>query len=151
MLHRAVQSLSSRLLGIERDLAGQFTPALSPQETTVIKVLYGAGQTNMGNLAGELSIPLSTCTYLIDKLEERGLAVRARTRNDRRAVFVELSETGTRFATQMQDAQVVLCEELLSAFAPDERPVLRQLLDRLAGGEAQDKTAAARPPVKPIS
>jgi len=130
-LQQGIQTLSARLLEIEQDFARRFKPPLVPQEVAVLRCLDQAGQLKMSAIGDELSIPLSTSTYLIDKLEKRCLVTRVRSAEDRRAVHVELTSKGRQAATRIRNAQVALCEELLASFGATERVVLRRLLDQL--------------------
>jgi DNA-binding MarR family transcriptional regulator len=59
------------------------------------------GPKSMGRLGAELSLPSPSVTRVIDRLEERGLAVRRRGLIDRRRVEVELLPAGARLARDL--------------------------------------------------
>jgi len=96
---------------------------------TVIDGNPGLSQTQLGNALG---IDRSTVVVVIDRLEARGLVIRAPQPNDRRSHALRLSETGAQLLRQLE-AQVRAHERHIGReLSPAEQRLLIDLLDRVA-------------------
>lgn len=67
---------------------------LTPSQLILLHVLAERDSVTPGVLAREVSLSQATVTALIDKLVARGLVARRKDTQDKRRVFVELSEAG---------------------------------------------------------
>lgn len=65
-------------------------------EFKVIAELVGGGRMSMAKLAEKIMFTQAGITYMIDRLEEQGYVVRVRSSEDRRVIFVEVTEKGRR-------------------------------------------------------
>ena len=77
-------------------------------------------------------------TAPLDRLQADGLVMRCLDSHDRRARIPELTERGREVQRQVTGEWDRKQAELLRAFTPDEQRLLRELLTRLASGEAAD-------------
>jgi len=59
-----------------------------------IVILSNRGRCIMSDFANAVGVPVSTATHMIEKLVRKGLVVRVRSEEDRRVVYVELSDEG---------------------------------------------------------
>lgn len=75
----------------------------------------GAGKVRMQELSGDAHLTQSTCSRVVARLEEEGLARRATCDNDRRGIFASVTEAG---------------RERLAAAAPSYRRVITEKLNR---------------------
>jgi DNA-binding MarR family transcriptional regulator len=88
----------------------------------------GLSQTQLGNALG---IDRSTVVAMIDRLEARGLVIRASAPNDRRSHALRLSDAGTVMLKKLE-AMVRAHERHISrALSPDDQRRLIQLLGRV--------------------
>jgi DNA-binding MarR family transcriptional regulator len=97
----------------------------------------------MGSCAQELGCDASTATWLIDRLEERGLVERHPSTTDRRVKAVVLTKAGVDTKARLQEHYYDPPAELLNL----EREDLEKLLDALTTLSALEggrKEAAAR-------
>jgi MarR family 2-MHQ and catechol resistance regulon transcriptional repressor len=76
-------------------------------------------------------------TYVIDKLESRGLIRRLACPTDRRVVFGELTEQGRALIERVFEEHAGLLEALCSGLTPAEQTLAADLLKRL-GLHARD-------------
>lgn len=128
----------------------------------LMALLARHGELGMTRIADVLDVSLSTATGLIDRMEERGLVGRVRVPDDRRAVRVNLTDTGraaladlevlqddvlARVLGRLEDAQI----ERLFAAVEDLRDAVRAVAaedpDLFAHNHdlhAEPATAAAR-------
>jgi DNA-binding MarR family transcriptional regulator len=95
---------------------------------TVISANPGLSQTQLGNALGS---DRSTVVAMIDRLEARGLVVRATAPNDRRSHALRLSEDGAALLKKLE-AMVRAHERHISrALSADDQQRLIQLLGRV--------------------
>ena len=98
----------------------------------VLRTLSRHGPTNQRHLLELLHVDKSAMVRIIDELERKGLAVRARDSHDRRAYAVDLTEDGRERLVVMDRIASDVGAELFSWLRPRERRQLVDLLDRLA-------------------
>lgn len=88
--------------------------------------------TPMRQVARALKCEPSNVTGIVDRLESRGLAVRHADPADRRVKLAAATEEGVDLAHRLRDA-LDFAREPLAGLSPDERTVLRDLLQRMLG------------------
>ena len=98
---------------LERELRDQHD--LSPVEYEVLEKLGGASECRMQEVAGAVHLNQSTCSRVVARLEEEGLATRALCKNDRRGIYALITDDGRR---------------RLEAAAPTYRRVVAETLAR---------------------
>src|SRR5438094_9092725 len=74
---------------------------LSPVQCHVLHLIEPGRPLPMSRLADTLSCDASNVTWLIDRLEARGLVRREPSRHDRRVKMLQLTETGSRIRAQL--------------------------------------------------
>jgi DNA-binding MarR family transcriptional regulator len=100
-----------------------------------------AGGRTIETLAGGLRLSHSRTVRVVDRLEEQGLARRARDPADGRGVLVHLTPAGCRAGRAVLDARAAALEQALQ---PDERRELAPLAERLlARATTSRRTAGA--------
>jgi DNA-binding MarR family transcriptional regulator len=70
----------------------------------------------------------ATLTGIIDRLEAQGLVVRAGNPDDRRAIFVRLTETGREIAGKIAGLSEEANRDFLRDFSPEDQLKLKGLL-----------------------
>jgi DNA-binding MarR family transcriptional regulator len=101
------------------------------------QVLSAASDATAGSqfaLAQRLGIDRTVMTYLIDDLEQAGLAERRADPCDRRARRLALTDAGRERLHAVERGLQEAEEGLLAPLAPDERATLRRLLRQVAVG-----------------
>ena len=81
-----------------------------------------------------LSIPSGSITYVVDKLEKKGLVERQPLPNDRRASNVVLTEEGKQLFDEIFPQHVDTISQNLSFISNDEKEQLIDLLKRIGMG-----------------
>lgn len=106
---------------------------LTPPQFYALHTISRLKRTKMSPLADELGLSMGAASTLVDRLVQRGLVGRDTDVNDRRAVFVALSEKGQRV---LQEVHVARREILMQVFGhlggPERREVI-EALGQLAG------------------
>lgn len=134
-ISRAVD-VHSRQLSVQQGLTG-------PQ-LVCLRELRGSGRMTPSDLARKVSVSQATVTGILDRLESRGLVQRERNPDDKRRVFVWLTERG-------QEAVSVAPQPLQARFARrlasvpfDEQERIERMLERIV--EMMEVDEALGPP-----
>jgi DNA-binding MarR family transcriptional regulator len=98
-----------------------------------------AGGRTIETLAGGLRLSHSRTVRVVDRLEERGLARRARDPRDGRSVLVHLTPAGRRAGRRVLDARAAALER---AVAEAERGALAEIAERLLAPATTGRRAA---------
>jgi DNA-binding MarR family transcriptional regulator len=88
--------------------------ALAPNDARALFALDDKSGRTMGSLADEWGTDASYVTSLVDRLERKGLAMRAAQRDDRRVRLVRLTTAGSKLKQQLARALYEPPEELLA-------------------------------------
>jgi DNA-binding MarR family transcriptional regulator len=117
--------------GTLRDyLLGTGEEALEQGQMDSLDLLARRPSWRMSDLAEALRIDPSTATRAVQRLVSAGLAVRTPNEDDGRVVMVEITDAGRSRHADVNARRGLLMTHMLSAFTPEERPVLADMLDR---------------------
>jgi DNA-binding MarR family transcriptional regulator len=108
---------------------------LTPNDARALSSLGSEGRT-MGSLAEEWKCDASTATWIVDRLEQRGLAQRRPHPTDRRARLVVLTPAGVRLRAKNLDRMYIPPPQLLELELP-ELVALRDAVVRLSAEPAK--------------
>jgi len=102
---------------------------ISNQQYNILRILKGANEAVTVNSVKERMIEKSpNATRLMDKLCDKGLIERTRCENDRRVVYVKISEKGLKLLDKIK------IEELgnqMNSITEDEAKLLNEILDKI--------------------
>lgn len=127
------------------NLAGLFSPMewlkidleLSKTEIMVLIVLYREQELRVSDIARRLTIPLSTTTSIIDRLERKKLVQRIRSNEDRRVVKIKLTGQGEKLYLQLVDTMEKmfsgLVEKITRDLTDEEIKFLEKIINKIAG------------------
>jgi DNA-binding MarR family transcriptional regulator len=107
---------------------------------------------NPGELARRISLGMGTMTNVLDRLEEKGLILRARRKVDKRVIELELTEEGT---TLLREKPPLLQESFLKRFSAlanwEQHQILSSLqrISEMMGVAEMDSAAVLVPGVLP--
>ena len=104
---------------------------ISTTEIYIIESIGLRGAERMRDIAQQLGVTLATLTVACDKLEEKGLVMRHRDRNDKRTVHISLTEKGQvayHFHCSFLSA---MAEAMQEGMSPGEREALQRGLEKL--------------------
>jgi DNA-binding MarR family transcriptional regulator len=106
--------------------------ALSAQEMRVLRTVGRHEGCIMSGLAERIRLSLSSVTGLIDRLVEKRLVCRDRSREDRRVVQVELTGEGRELHKSVVESQVQYARGLLKTLSAEEQDALLALFGKLS-------------------
>jgi DNA-binding MarR family transcriptional regulator len=119
----AAVGLRSYLFGSEE--------ALEQGQMDALDLLTRRDERPMKELAARLRVEPSTATRAMQRLETDGLVERFTSPDDGRVVLVRITDEGRRRHDDVAARRSTAMMHILSAFDPDERSQLADLLDRL--------------------
>lgn len=88
---------------------------------------------NMSTIAKELSVTVGTLTIAMNSLVKKGYVIRERGKEDRRVVYISLSEKGLKAYRHHEEFHRQMIEELLHDLTAEETEALVKLLSKLNG------------------
>jgi DNA-binding MarR family transcriptional regulator len=116
---------------------------LTSPQFAVLHVLAGQGSIDQITLGRAAGIDRSTTADLVNRLVERGLVERRRSRADARRNLVRLSQAGRELHHRLLPNVVRVGERLLAPLDEDDRRTLIVLMQRLIlGHQASEEVSA---------
>lgn len=103
----------------------------SPGHLHLVSMLERHGGMPMSRIAELLDVSLSATTGIIDRVEERGLVERTRLADDRRVVFVQVTDQGRRVLEDVEVLRSEMLGSILGRLAPDRLHALAETLGDL--------------------
>jgi MarR family 2-MHQ and catechol resistance regulon transcriptional repressor len=115
---------------------------LTLAEFGVLEALYHKGRMLLGEVQRSLLVSSGGVTYLVDRLEARGLVRREACPEDRRARYAALTASGEALVHAAFPEHAAALRETLGALTRDEQREAARLLKRLGRGAAERGEAA---------
>jgi MarR family transcriptional regulator, 2-MHQ and catechol-resistance regulon repressor len=100
----------------------------------VLEVLYHKGPLLVGEVGSRILLTSGSTTYVIDKLEERGLVSRRPCAEDRRAMYVELTADGHTLIAGIFPEHAEAIRRATAGLDTEEKRIATALLKRLGRG-----------------
>jgi MarR family 2-MHQ and catechol resistance regulon transcriptional repressor len=101
-------------------------------ELAVLDVLHERGPMLLGELQRHVSVSSGGATFLVDRLEGKGLVRRKSCADDRRATFAELTAKGVRVLTRIRPKHVRAIRKAASGLSGRRQRAVTKLLRELA-------------------
>lgn len=111
---------------------------LNPTEFAVLELLYHKGEQPLQQIGGKILLASGSITYVVDKLEGKGLLERKACESDRRVTFAHLTEEGKELLHEIFPQHEETIHALLGGLTTEEKEVAISLLKKV-GYYAQDK------------
>ena len=105
---------------------------LTVAEYRILRVLKEHGSSPMNRFCPETMLSQPTITGIVDKLEQRGLAERVRSKEDRREVLIAITPKGSAAYAKGEEIHTRFVEKALSGLKPGELTQLVSLLENVA-------------------
>lgn len=129
-LAEALVTLSHHVLHLYADVGRAHR--ISQQQAEMICAVLVKGKIGMTELGKQLHLEKTNLSNLLERAEQRGLAIRSRDPDDRRIAWVCLSEDGTRLANQIHAEIRSRLEQLIDQLPIDDQKhvsaLVRQML-----------------------
>lgn len=126
--HAAVQAHS---------LADIARHGLTPAEFAVLEVLHHKGPLLLGEVQRKILVTSGGVTYLVDRLEARGLVERRRCEHDRRATYAALTAPGEELIAGIFPGHAQAILRAVEGLDPEEQEEAIRLLRKLGRSAAE--------------
>jgi MarR family transcriptional regulator, 2-MHQ and catechol-resistance regulon repressor len=107
------------------------TKGLNPTEFAVLELLYHKGDQPLQQIGGKILLASGSITYVVDKLEQKGLLRRIACPKDRRVTFAQITEEGKKFIQDIFPDHEKRIHELMSSLSAAEQADAINLLKKL--------------------
>ena len=104
---------------------------LNITEFSVLEVLYRKEKQTIQQIGSSILISSGSMTYVIDKLEQKGLLNRHACPGDRRAINVALSEAGIEVINKIMPKHYELVDDMFESLTKDEEETIVRLLKKV--------------------
>lgn len=105
---------------------------LAMTEFAVLEVLYHKGPLRLGEIRDRILVTGASTTYVVKKLEERGLMRRRPSAEDSRVVFGELTARGRSLIAEVFPEHVKRLQEATAALTTSQKREVSRLLRALS-------------------
>ncbi|WP_340299311.1 MarR family winged helix-turn-helix transcriptional regulator [Staphylococcus coagulans] len=105
---------------------------LNITEFAVLELLYNKGEHSIQRIQERILIASSSTTYVVQKLEEKGLLQRRQCEKDRRVSYAALTDKGQALMTQIFPQHAKAIEAAFSELTTEELNTLQQTLKTLS-------------------
>jgi len=93
---------------------------VNPTEFAVLELLYNKGKQPIQHIGKKILLASSSTTYVVDKLEEKGLVLRTDCLEDKRIVYASLSDKGIEFMEESFPQHEIAIDNLFEHLNEDE-------------------------------
>jgi MarR family transcriptional regulator, 2-MHQ and catechol-resistance regulon repressor len=107
------------------------TKGLNPTEFAVLELLYHKGDQPLQQIGGKILLASGSITYVVDKLEEKGLLKRNACPKDRRVTYAQITEEGRTFIGEIFPEHEERIHDLMSSLSHDEKETAIELIKKL--------------------
>jgi MarR family transcriptional regulator, 2-MHQ and catechol-resistance regulon repressor len=104
---------------------------LNITEFSVLEVLYRHEKQTIQQIGSSILISSGSMTYVIDKLEQKGLLNRHACPGDRRAINVSLTEAGNVLMSNIMPKHYELIDDMFESLTKDEKETIVKLLRKV--------------------
>lgn len=142
-LPSTARSLPIALLRAREKVMGPFRAMLSDVDVTeqqwrVLRVLHEAGPLDPTRIAEQACLLLPSLTRILQKLDEKGLILRAADETDRRKQVIRITPAGIRLIDENLARSIAITDRLRSRMGPARFEALLDLLNDLDRIELND-------------
>ena len=100
-------------------------------EFSVLEVLYQKGKQTIQQIGTCILVSSGSMTYVIDKLEQRGLLSRNACPDDRRMIHVRLTDDGNKLMNEIMPKYHEFVDNMFDSLTSDEAETLVNLMKKV--------------------
>ena len=112
-------------------MEGELTPILTESQLTVLEVILDRGTMKPSDFIPYLATSPAAVTMLLDRMEKNGLLARERDNDDRRIVWVSISEKGKQEAERGMQIRDAFLSNVLNRISSHNQQLLIYLLGKI--------------------
>ncbi|MBP0724684.1 MarR family transcriptional regulator [Bacillus sp. RG28] len=104
---------------------------LNPTEFAVLELLFHKGKQPLQLIGEKILIASGSITYVVDKLEQKGLVNRQQCLSDRRVIYAQLTDDGVNLMKEIFPSHELILHEQMSDLTTEEKSFLIHLLKKI--------------------
>ncbi|MEI5905921.1 MarR family transcriptional regulator [Bacillus spongiae] len=104
---------------------------LNPTEFQVLELLYHKGNQPLQQIGGKILLASGSITYVVDKLEKKGLIERVACPSDRRVTYASITEAGKSLISNYFPDHEQLIHDITSVLSMEEKETAIKLIKKL--------------------
>ncbi len=104
----------------------------------ILETLYHKGRQTIREISESVLISTGSITYVIDKLEKKELLIRTNCPDDRRAVYLEITDRGKQTMDDIFPKHQLVIEELFDGISESDKETVIEVLKKV-GHKASNK------------
>jgi MarR family 2-MHQ and catechol resistance regulon transcriptional repressor len=104
---------------------------LNPTEFAVLELLFHKGKQPLQLIGEKILIASGSITYVVDKLEQKGLVNRQPCLSDRRVIYAQLTDDGVKLMKEIFPGHELILHEQMSDLTLEEKSFLIHLLKKI--------------------
>ncbi|MET0134456.1 MAG: MarR family transcriptional regulator [Kibdelosporangium sp.] len=132
-LAAALVNLSHQVLHLFTEVGRGYD--LTQQQAELLCAVIVRGRVGMTELAKVMHMEKSSLSNLVERAEQRGLAVRTRDAGDRRVTWVQLTDEGTRLAMQTHSDVTARLDRLVERLSVRDQQRLTEVVEQITTAE----------------
>jgi MarR family 2-MHQ and catechol resistance regulon transcriptional repressor len=105
---------------------------LAMTEFAVLEVLYHKGPLPLGEIRDRILVTGASTTYVVKKLEQRGLMRRRGSGEDKRVVFGEITPAGRKLIGDVLPVHLEQLRQIMAGLSPQEKRTATHLMRKLS-------------------
>jgi MarR family 2-MHQ and catechol resistance regulon transcriptional repressor len=104
-------------------------------EFTILEALYHKGKQTVREVSQTVLINVGSITYVMDKLVEQGLIERTSCADDRRVVYIDITDSGRSLMDEIFPQHQQVIEEMFAGLSNPDKAHLIDMLKAIGKGE----------------
>jgi MarR family transcriptional regulator, 2-MHQ and catechol-resistance regulon repressor len=125
VLSRAYKAINER---VNKEIQNN---GLNPTEFAVLELLYHKGDVPLQQIGGKILLASGSITYVVDKLEQKGMLKRIACPKDRRVTYAQITDDGKKFMDEIFPEHAKQIDVLMSSLTDSEKTEAIHLLKKL--------------------
>lgn len=93
---------------------------LTPEQLLVLDIIWNEGEMSQQSIADKMGKDKNSITKLVDALEVKGLVIRRKDDDDRRANLIMLTDSGLSIKSKTKQFGIAMLDRILDGISEDE-------------------------------
>ncbi|MBU8565293.1 MarR family transcriptional regulator [Virgibacillus pantothenticus] len=104
---------------------------MKTSEFTILETLYHKGKQTVREISNSVLIKTGSITYVIDRLEEKGMLQREHCQKDRRVVYIDITDEGKNLMDEIFPKHQKVIEELFTDISDEQKQTVIDMLKKV--------------------
>ncbi|WP_249871477.1 MarR family winged helix-turn-helix transcriptional regulator [Oceanobacillus saliphilus] len=113
---------------IKKDISSH---GMRTSDFTILEALYHKGRQTIRQISEAVLINTGSITYVIDKLENKGLLERSDCAEDRRVVYIQITDKGTKLMDEIFPKHQKVIEDVFEDVSNEHKQILIDVLKKV--------------------